>query len=279
MNKNDQQNSPDDSLGLIAGSRSLPLTLARLARRAGVRRLVAVAFTGETDASLADVVDEIVWLRVGQLVKLIDAFKSRGVQRCVMAGQIAPKHLFDVRPDLRALTLLLKLRERNARTVFAAIANELQADGIKLVEATPWLDPIMPDLDYSVGPRLSVQQWEDVSFGWRIAKEIARLDIGQVVVVRRGTVLAVEGFEGTDACLRRGGELAGKNGGAVAIKLASEQHDFRFDIPCIGPQTIQTCAEAGISVLAVEAKRTLLLEKEELESRARKEKISVISQS
>ena len=118
-----------DTLGIIAGNRSLPLIFAKEARRQGVKRLVAVAVEGETDPTLATLVDEIVWLKVGQLSKMIAAFTSRGVKQCVMAGQVAPKNLFDLRPDLRALTLLLRLRERNAHTIFGAIADELQARG------------------------------------------------------------------------------------------------------------------------------------------------------
>jgi hypothetical protein len=264
-----------DCLGLIAGNRALPLVLARQARQMGMRRLVAVAFEGETDPALAGLVDDIVWLRVGQLSKLIAAFTERRVRHCVMAGQIAPKNLFDVRPDLRAMALLLRLKEKNAHTIFGAIADELKKDGVELIEATPWLRPLMPGPGFLVGPNLSDEQRADAQFGFRIAKEISRLEIGQTVVVKRGAVLAVEGFEGTDACLRRGGELAGKDGGAVGVKVAKEQHDLRFDIPCIGSQTIETCASARIAALAIEAHKTLLLEKEEMERLARERGISL----
>jgi DUF1009 family protein len=204
-----------DTLGIIAGNRSLPLLLARQARQMGVKRLVAVAFHGETDPAINGLVDEIVWLKVGQLGKLISALKSRGVSQCAMAGQIAPKNLFDVRPDLRALDILLKLKEKNAHTIFGALANELAREGIELVEATTWLEPLMPGPGFHLGPRLTDEQQADAAFGYRMAKEIARLEIGQTVVVKSGVVLAVEGFEGTDRCLSRGGELAGRGGGAV----------------------------------------------------------------
>lgn len=252
-------------LGIIAGNRTLPLLLARQARHEGVRRLVAVAFEGETDPTLTQLVDEIVWLKVGQLSKMISAFSSRGIRRCVMAGQIAPNNLFDLRPDLRAVAMLFKLKEKNAHTVLGAIADELKKDGVELIEATPWLRPFMPDTGFRLGAKLSTEQQTDVDFGFRIAKEISRLEIGQTVVVKGGTVLAVEGFEGTDACLRRGGELAGKHGGAIAVKVAKEKHDLRFDIPCVGAQTLTTCAEARISVLALESNRVLLLEREAVE--------------
>lgn len=264
-----------ESIGLIAGSRSLPLDFARLARAAGVKRIVCTAVEGETDPALAALVDDIVWLNVGQLNKMITTFTSRGVKQCVMAGQVAPKNLFDLRPDLRAMGVLLRLKEKNAHTIFGAIADELKKDGVELIEATPWLAPLMPQNEFHLGPKLSAEQKADVEFGFRIAKEVSRLEIGQLVVVKNGTVLAVEGFEGTDKCLARGGELAGKNGGAVAVKVAKLNHDMRFDIPCIGAKTFETCAAAKISVLALEAGKTLLLEREACEDLAQKNKISV----
>jgi DUF1009 family protein len=251
-----------ETLGLIAGNRTLPLLFARQARSLGVKRLVAVAFEGETDPTLASLVDDLVWIKVGQLSKLITAFTDRGVRQCVMLGQIAPKHLYDVRPDLRGMALLLRLKEKNAHTIFGGVAEELKKDGVELVEATPWLKPLMPGGNFLLGKKLSNDQRDDVAFGYRIAKEISRLEIGQSVVVKRGTVLAVEGFEGTDQCLARGGTLAGKGGDAVAVKVAKLNHDMRFDIPCIGPQTLETCAASGVAVLALESGRTLLLEQE-----------------
>lgn len=254
----------------------MPLLFAREARKDG-RRIVATAVEGETSPELAPLVDEIVWLRVGQLGKMISAFTERGVKQCVMLGQVAPKNLFDVRPDLRGMALLFKLKEKNAHTIFGAIAEELKKDGVELIEPLRWLRPWMPSTGYTVGPRLSAHQQEDVSFGLRIAKEVSRLEIGQSVVVKGGTVLAVEGFEGTDPCLERGGRLAGKHGGAVAVKVAKKDHDLRFDIPCVGPKTIEVCAANGVEVLAVEADRTLLLDQPELEQLARERRIGVVA--
>lgn len=265
------------ALGIIAGNRSLPLEFARQARAQGVPRLVAAAFEGETDPALASLVDEIVWLRVGQLTKLVQTFTDRGVKQCVMVGQIAPKNLFDLRPDFRAMAMLMRLKEKNAHTVFGAIAAELAKDGVELVEATAWLKPLMPQAGFQLGPRLSPEQQEDVAYGLRLAKEVSRLEIGQIVVVKNGTVLAVEGFEGTDRCLARGGELAGKKGGAVAVKVAKPSHDMRFDIPCVGLATLETCATAGIAVLAVESGRTLLLDQEDCARLTKKAGISLVT--
>jgi len=264
-----------ESLGIIAGNRSLPLVLARQARKLGVKRLVAAACEGETDPTLASLVDDIVWLKVGQLSKLISTFKDRGIKKCVMVGQIAPKNLFDVRPDLRAMGVLFRLKEKNAHTLFGAVADELKKDGVELIEATPWLKPLMPVAGFEMGPKLSAAQRAAVDFGFRIAKEVSRLEVGQTVVVKDGTVLAVEGFEGTDKCLARGGELAGDKGGAVAVKVAKQNHDLRFDIPCLGPSTLETCARSGIEVLAFEAGKSLLLEEETCAALARKHKLSV----
>ena len=269
--------SATPSLGIIAGNRTLPLEFARHARAAGVKKLVAVAFENETDPELSKLVDDIVWLRVGQLSKMIAAFTDRGVKQCVMVGQIAPKNLYDIRPDLRAMSLLFRLKEKNAHTIFGGIADELKKDGVELVEATPWLAPLMPQKGFHLGPKLSETQKSDIDFGHRIAKEVSGLEIGQTVVVKDGTVLAVEGFEGTDKCLARGGELAGKDGGAVAVKVAKEKHDLRFDIPCLGTKTLEVCASVGVAVLAVEAGKTLLLEREACEALAKKNRISVVT--
>jgi len=254
------------TLGLIAGNRSLPLLFAKQARSQGVKKIVAVAFENETEPELAGLVDRIIWVKVGQLSRMISALTDNGVSQCVMLGQIAPKNLFEVRPDFRAMMMLLKLKEKNAQSIFGAIAQELKKEGVELIEAAPWLQPLMPGTDFRLGPKLSATQEADVAFGFRVAKEISRLEIGQTVVVKDGTVLAVEGFEGTDACLERGGRLAGADGGAVAVKVAKEKHDLRFDLPCLGSRTLEICAIAKISVLAFEAGKSLLLDRDKVEA-------------
>jgi UDP-2,3-diacylglucosamine hydrolase len=264
-----------ETIGIIAGNRSLPLVFARQAKALGVKRLVAVAFENETSPDLAALVDDIVWLKVGQLSKMISALKERGVSRCVMLGQIAPKNLFDLRPDFRAMAVLLKLKEKNAHSIFGALAEELKKDGIELIEPVRWLRPLMPETGFCLGPALSEEQKADVALGLRMAKEISLLEIGQTVVVKDGAVLAVEAFEGTDNCLRRGGTLAGSKGGAVAVKVAKDKHDLRFDIPCIGAGTLETCREARIAVLAFEPGKTLVIDPKVVEALAKKHKISV----
>lgn len=271
----DSAHTQGETLGLIAGNRSLPMLFAQEAKAAGIKRLVAVGFHNETNPALESMVDELVWVRVGQLNKMIHALTSRRVTRCVMLGQIAPGNLFDLRPDWRALKLLMRIREKNAHTLFGAVADELDKDGIKLIEPTPWLASSMPSKGFHLGPALSQEQMKDVDYGYAIAKAVSELEIGQTVVVKKGTVLAVEGFEGTDRCLSRGGELAGTGRGAVAVKVAKKNHDFRFDIPCIGPDTLKVCAQAGIAVLAVESGRAILLDKEIMSQMAKTQKIAI----
>ncbi len=263
------------SLGIIAGSRELPLIIAKEARRLGLTKIIAVAFHNETSPEIEALVDDVEWIRVGQLSRLIKIFSKRNISHCVMAGQIAPKNLFNFLPDLKTASILCRLKERNADTIFGAIGDELAKEGITLINALPWLGEAILDKDFHIGPELSKQQQQDIGFGFHIAKEVARLKIGQSVVVKEGTVLSVEGFEGTDECLVRGGALAGPKGGAVAVKVARENHDMRFDIPCIGRHTLESCARSSIAVLAVETSKTILLEREEVQSLSKAHRIAV----
>lgn len=266
-----------DKLGIIAGNGELPLAAARAARAGGVKSLVAVAFDGETNREVAKQVDEVVWLKVGQLGKMIEAFGARGVRECIMVGQIAPRNLFHLRPDLRALKLLAGLKTKNAESIFGAIAEELEKEGVRLIDATPFLRELMPPAGVLTQRQPTQQQRRDIELGWKIAKAIASLDIGQTVVVKEGAVLAVEAWEGTDECVRRGGALAGKEGGAVAVKVSKPNQDMRFDIPTSGPRTIKVCREAKIAVWAIEADRTLLLEREKTLAAAEKGKVVIVS--
>jgi DUF1009 family protein len=267
--------NPAADLGLIAGSGNYPLLLARAARAAGVRRIVAAAFEHETDPALAPLVDELTWLRVGQLGRLLAFLAGRGIQRAIMAGQIAPKNLFDLRPDLKALLLLGKLRERNAASLFGAIADELAKAGVFLLPATTYLEHLLAGTGHLAGPAPGRRQLDDVAFALRIARQISALDIGQSVIVRHGTVLAVEAFEGTDSAIRRGGALAGK-GGAVLAKVSKPGQDLRFDVPVIGPRTLESAGAARLGVIAVEAGKTLLLETERIAELAQRLRISVV---
>ena len=265
--------SVPEAVGIIAGNGVYPKTFARAARKAGVSKLIAAAFLNETEPEFESEVDETGWFRVGQLSKLIRFFQKHQVAHAVMTGQIAPRNLFEFRPDVRTLKMLGKVKERNAETLFGAIAGELENDGIVLLPATTFLDDLLPGPGNLGGPELSAEQEEDAAFGIRIAKEVSRLDIGQCVVVKKGTVLAVEAFEGTNETLRRGGALG--KGGAMMIKVSKPEQDLRFDVPCIGPATIETARDAGVNAVIVEAGRTLLLDKEEVLRLCAKRKISL----
>jgi hypothetical protein len=264
-----------DVLGIIAGNGVYPRLLADSARKAGVRKIAAVAFTGETDPALTQHVDLIEWMRVGQLNRLLKFFRDQKIHHAIMAGQIAPKNLFDLHPDWKALLVLAKLKQRNAESIFAAIADELTKVGVDLLPAASFLEDSLAPAGLIAGPKLSRREEKDVDFGWRIAKEIARLDIGQTVIVKNGTVLAVEAFEGTNDAIRRGGALARKD--AVMIKVEKPNQDMRFDVPVIGVETIRVAAEVKLRVIALEAGRTLLLERDAIIDLANRANISIVA--
>lgn len=265
-------------LGILAGNRNLPFVVVEQARKAGVEKIVAVGFVGETDPALANLVDDFVWIKVGQLNKMIRALTDRGIRQCVMAGQIAPSNLYQVRPDLRGIMTLMRLKKRNAHTIFGAIGEELAKDGVTLISAVPWLTPVMPGENFHAGAKVSSQTRDDALYGFEIAKAISKLEIGQTVVVKEGTTLAVEGWEGTDACIARGAELSGGKG-AVVVKVARLNHDMRFDIPCVGLKTIENCRGKGICAIAFEAHKTLLLDQPHVCTLAKKLGISLMSLS
>jgi DUF1009 family protein len=264
-----------DALGIIAGNGVYPRLLADSARKAGVKKIVAAAFTGETDPPLEQHVDLIDWMRVGQLNRLLKFFRTHDIHHAIMAGQIAPKNLFDLQPDWKALLLLGKLKERNAESIFAAIADELAKIDVELLPATTFLEDSLAPSGLIAGAKLSRHEEDDVDLGWKTAKEIARLDIGQTVIVKNGTIVAVEAFEGTNQTIKRGGALA--RNGAVMVKVAKPNQDIRFDVPVIGVETIRFATDAKLRVIAIEAGKTLLLEREPIINLAKEAKISIVA--
>lgn len=251
-----------EQIGLIAGRGTYPLTLARSARDQGVRRVFAIAFRGETDRSIARLADEVRWIYVGQLQAMLDALQASGVHDAVMAGQIRPTNLFRVRPDRRMLELLGRLKERNADTIFGALGDELAAIGIRLLPASSFMESAMPASGILSGRAPDEREQRDIELGRAVAKATSALNIGQTVVIKEGTVLAVEAFEGTDETLKRAGRLGGP--GAVVVKVARRGHDMRFDIPVVGLRTLKTLKRIRASALAVEAGRTILLDRDEV---------------
>jgi UDP-2,3-diacylglucosamine hydrolase len=267
--------APLHALGIIAGNGIYPRLLADGARRAGVKKIVAAAFTGETDPTLEQHVELFEWMRVGQLGRLLKFFRSQGIHHAIMAGQIAPKNLFDLRPDLKALMLLGKLKERNAESIFAAIADELAKVEVELLPATTFLEDSLAQPGLIAGPNLSPRQEHDVDVGWSVAKEIARLDIGQTIIIKNGTIVAVEALEGTNETIKRGGTLARE--GAVMVKVSKPNQDMRFDVPVIGVETVRIAGESGVRVIAVESGKTLLLERDAVIALANGSNMSVVA--
>ncbi len=249
--------APPQTLGIIAGNGVYPRLLANAA------------------PVLEQHVDLLEWMRVGQLNRLLRFFRTQQIHHAIMAGQIAPKNLFDLRPDWKALMLLGKLKERNAESMFAAVADELANADVDLLPATTFLEDSLAPCGLIAGPKLSRHEEDDIDLGWSVAKEIARLDIGQTVIVKNGTVVAVEAIEGTNDAIKRGGALARE--GAVMVKVAKPSQDMRFDVPVIGVETIRIAAEARLRVIAVEAGKTLLLERDAIVDLANRSGISIVA--
>ena len=264
-----------ERIGLIAGNGRFPLLFAEAARAHGVE-VVAVAHRDETAAEIASLVAEVVWVRVGELGKIIRVFKDAGVQRAVMAGGIRkPRQLSGIRPDLRGAAFLARTRSLKDDVLLRGIAGELERDGITVVASTLFLGDLVPAAG-TLGRRAPrAGEWADVRLGFQAAKDIGRWEIGQSVVVKRGTVLAVEGIEGTDAAIRRGGELG--RGDVVVVKVSKPSQDLRFDVPTVGPTTIATMREVGAIVLALEARRTLMIDRRALLAAADAAGIAVVA--
>lgn len=262
------------TLGIIAGGGLFPRVVAEAAREAGLR-VVAVGHEGETDAGLASSVDAIHWVKLGQLSKIIKALKREGAAETVLAGGIAKRGMFGrARPDLRAIRLLARMKSRNDDALLRALADELEGEGLRVRPATQYLGALLAPKGILSRRQPTAREADDIEFGWPIAREIGRLDVGQAIAVKEKVVVAVEGIEGTDAMIRRAGHLAG--GGLVVLKVSKPGQDARFDLPAVGPGTIGAIAEAGGGCLAVEAGRTIVLERATLVRDAGKAGVAVV---
>jgi DUF1009 family protein len=263
-----------ERLGLIAGNGRFPLIFSRAARRQGLA-VVAVAHRGETEPDLEGCVDELTWIQVGQIEPIVAAFRARGVRRAVMAGGIRKAGLLGhFAPDERGLRFLSKLETWSDDAVLRGLAAELEEEGIEVVESTLFLGALLTPEGLLTTHTVSERQWRDVRYGLAAARGIGRWDIGQTVVVKTGVVVAVEAVEGTDVALARGGELG--RGGSVAVKVSKPGQDLRFDVPAVGPETVRRCRAAGIDVLALEAGRTLLLDRDELLAAAESSGLAIV---
>lgn len=264
-----------DSVGIIAGGGRFPLIAADAVKKQGLR-VVAVAHEGETDPALTDRVDSITWVKLGQFGKLIKALKNDHVSKALMAGTINKQRVFGkIRPDLKGIAFASKLAIFHDDGILRAAADELSREGIEIVSSTTYLPELLAPSGCLTRRKPGKAEKEDIFFGWQVAKELGRLDVGQCVVVRRKTVLALEAIEGTNATILRGGALAGEK--AVVVKVSKPTQDLRFDVPSVGLETVKTMSEVKASILALEAAKTLIFEKKEMIEYANISGISVIS--
>ena len=246
-------------LGLIAGNGAFPMIFAQNARRLGYS-ITAVAHTEETDPELEQIVDHIHWIKLGQFGRLIKVLKDGGITKAVMIGGIKKTHLFSkIRPDIRGLALLRRVVERKDDVLLCAIAADLEGEGIEIVESTFGLTDVLADEGVLTSRKPKATEKADISYGWDIVKEIGRMDIGQCLVVKDKVVVGVETVEGTDTTIERGGRLA--KSGASVIKRSKPQQDLRFDLPTVGPHTVNVMREVGATALALEAGKCVMLNK------------------
>ncbi len=245
-------------IGIIAGGGQFPKLFIDAAREAG-RKSVVIGFKGETDASVARIADTFCWIKLGQLGKAIKFFKTNQVSETVFLGTITKTRIFrDILPDLKGLSVLRRVDKNHDDALLRATAQVLEEEGIRVVESTLYLKKLLFPSGILTRKKPNQKQREDISFGWQMAKAIGKLDIGQCVVVRDKTVVAVEAVEGTDRAILRGGELCKKD--AVVVKVQKPQQDERFDLPAIGLETIESVKKVDGAVLAVEAGKSLLFD-------------------
>ena len=251
-----------EQLLIVAGSGTYPQVLLDGARKAGVRRIAMIAVRGMTSRSLAAQADDVCWCGVGEVGRFLDWAQQCGARHVAMVGQITPAALFRTRFDEVARDVLRSLPVKNAHTMFGRVAELLTARGLQVVPSSLFMDDHLPAPGVLSRRAPDSREAGDIEFGHRVAMTVCNLDVGQTVVLKDGMVLAIEAFEGTNEAIRRGGKLGGP--GAVVVKVAKVGHDMRFDIPVIGARTIPMLKRARISALAFQARRTVLLEREEV---------------
>ncbi len=264
----------NETVGLIAGGGLLPVEFVTHAKNIGIKKIIAVGFENCTSQDVINNVSVYEQIGVGQLGKMIKIFKSNGAKKVLMLGSLSPKlTISNVKFDFRMVVLAAKTRDRRADSVLGAIANEMAKDGIILENTTAYLPHLLAGEGLLTKRKPSKKEWDDINFGKEIALASGNLDIGQTAVVKKHAVVAVEAMEGTDNCIKRAGELVEN---FTVVKMAKPKQDLRFDVPCIGPDTIKNMAAAKGAVLAIEAGKTFLLEKEETISLANENKIAIV---
>jgi DUF1009 family protein len=260
--------------GLIAGNGRFPFLVLEGARRVGVSMSV-VAINGETDPAIESFAGSITWVGIGQLGKMLRFFKAEGVTQAIMAGQVKHVQIFSgAIPDLRMLKMFMGLPRRNTDALIGGVAAELAKDGIELIDSTHFIQDLLAVEGVMSKRRPEAREQQDVAYGLEVAREIARLDLGQTIVVRARACVAVEAMEGTDATVRRAGELA--KGKLTVVKVAKPDQDMRFDVPVVGIPTIETMAQAGATCLSITAGKTIMFDREEMLRRANELRIAVI---
>jgi DUF1009 family protein len=251
-----------EALAIIAGNGAYPYLLAQSAKQQGVGRVLAVAFRRETSPRIEQHADAVEWIRLGRYGEMLERLKTSGIDRAVMAGQISPTHLFRLRLDAKMSELLKRLEHRNAETIFGAIGEDLKALGIDLLPASRFMEKHMPEPGVLSSRPPTDAERADIELGLQVARTTSALEVGQTVVVKQGTIIAVEAFEGTDRTIRRAGRLAGP--GCVVAKVAKPGHDMRFDIPVVGLRTMNVLRRARATAMALESGRAILLEREDV---------------
>lgn len=260
--------------GLIAGNGDFPFLVFEGARKQG-ESLAVVAIKEETDSRIEEVAAKFVWVGIGQLGKMISFFKDEGVTKVVMAGQVKHVQLFSgAVPDVRMLKMLWNLPRRNTNSLIGGIAAELEKDGIELIDSTYFLQDHLAPQGVLTNRKPNDIELENIEYGLHIAGEIARLDLGQTIVVRAKACVAIEAMEGTDATIARAGELA--NGKLTVVKVAKPDQDMRFDVPVVGMPTIETMIRSGATCLSITAGKTLIFDREAMIRLADKNKIAIV---
>jgi len=265
--------SKKDTIGLIAGGGQFPLLVAKGAAAQG-NRVVAVFFKGHSNFEVDEYVEESVELKLGQLNKLISFFNKNGVNKVVMAGTINKPKAFDIRPDFRAAKLLFKLATKGDDVLLRTIANEFESEGMQVVGPHEYAPELLTPSGFLTKRKPNEVERSDLSFGWKIARDLGRMDIGQCVVVREGVVAAVEAIEGTDAAIKRGCELGGK--GCCIVKVFKPGQEKRVDMPSIGLKTVQGMKDLGATCLGVEAGKSLFFDLDESIKFAEKHGITIV---
>ncbi|RKX41891.1 MAG: DUF1009 domain-containing protein [Verrucomicrobia bacterium] len=251
-----------ESLLIIAGRHAYPPMLAKAARAAGVRRIVVLGFKGETRREMAALADEIHWMHLGSMRMFLDRLAATGIKQCVMVGQIAPHNLFNVRMDKLALEMYRALEVRNAHTIFGGIVEAIEKLGIEVLPGNSFMECYTPEAGLLSRRAPTEREQADIELGLKLVKGTSEFEIGQTVAIKDGIVIAVEAWEGTNQTIKRAGRVG--KAGTVIVKVPKVGHDMRFDIPVVGTKTFKTMKRAKVSCLAVEAGKTILLEKEKL---------------